>query len=146
MKLDESALIKIDQSITDLNTRKSTLSTQKKRLELELSTLNNRVRASDRLPKDEYAAICRKQRECKDKIFSIDDQITQINNEISKKHNLGQEVRVEIKKNKSEEIKTRLVKLRDDYLQFSSDATRVSSMRVMASQVAEQIEAIIKTL
>lgn len=149
----ESSVIDLRRSIADLKTKKSKLSTSKRELELKLATLTSRVRASSRtLPQCEYKDISRKQVEYKQKIYSLDREMIEINDELRKKGILGEEIRLHLKNNgnsdidKDGTIKERLIVLRDNYMEFSSDVTRISSMRAMASKVAEEIEGIIKTL
>lgn len=40
-----------------------------------------------------------------------------------------------------DEHQSRLTRLKDEYMQFASDTTRISSMRAMAAQVARKLEA-----
>jgi len=151
-QINEMTLIDIEKSIADLMTTKSRLSTRKKQIELQLSQYKSRVRnAPGNLPAKEYKSICRKQDEIKAEMFDIDNQITDINSQIYKKNSLHQEVAIHLKNGNINtenggSVKSRLIKLRDHYLSFSADNTRVSSMRIMASQIAEQLEVIIKTL
>lgn len=149
INVTENTLIDIDRSIGDIETKRSKLLLRKRECETQMAQYKSRIRSSKlRLPPKEYKDVCRKQDELRKEIHDTEKGIVEADGEIRKRYVLKDEVRLQLKQNGTlgEPMKERLIKIRDHYLQFSGDNTRVSSMRIMASQFAEEIEALIKTL
>ena len=72
-----------------------------------------------------------------------------LNLEISKKSTFKEELEYELKttgNNGEFSLKNMLINLKDKYIDFASDNTRVSSTRIMASKFANEIEQILKLM
>ena len=146
MKVTEQNIIDLEQSISVLNRQKEKLVFDKKEAELQNSFLNNKVRSGGRLHDVKYKNICEQQNKIKGSVLKIERAIGEVNTEITKKSNLIQQLRFEFKKQKNIDTKEQLTIMRDYYINFASDKTRVSSMRAMGAEFAEKIERIIKQL
>lgn len=149
MEATHNNLIDIRSNINDLNEKKRSLGMEKQTLEAQLSVIRNKIRGRvGRMPPPEYQALTRKQGEIYQKVLNINQQIIDIKSEISKKSILEMNIDNELNSSVPEKITitSKLQTLKSKYMAFASDMTRVSSMRVMASQVAEEIDAIIKDL
>lgn len=142
-------VIDLRKSIASLIERKSKLSGEKQQIQLEFIKLNNQVKGK-RLPPSEYKAICRKQQELSGKLLEIEKHISELKTEIRKKSDLRHECEIAIgmvyagsaNDNPSSNILQSLDLLRTKYIEFSGDGTRVSSMRMMASQFVKEIDKI----
>jgi len=138
----------IERMMNSLKDNHQELVHRKKSLDAKLADIKNRIRGNGRaLPQLEYQALCRKQSEYKTEIVHIDRDISSINSELRKKQVIRDEIyyqqKVTIDKLDTS-AKSQLITLRDEYMQFASDTTRISSMRAMASKIAEELESIIK--
>ncbi len=151
-EINRAKIIDIETAMLELKEKKNKLTTLKKEIEVKNAQYNARIRTANRkLPPDEYKNICREQSNCKSKIIKLDEKIKEINIEMSKKGILKERLKLELSYLINTEIdvltiRAMLIKMRDDYISFASDNTRVSSMRIMASQIAEEIEYIIKKI
>ena len=110
----------------------------KRELDAELASMNARVRSSGRrgLPHDEYKRLCTKQTETKKRILSVERLALKVKAELRKASlpdSLGSGLQAD------PSLVDSIKRIRDRYLAFSQDATRVSSMRIMASQFAEEL-------
>jgi hypothetical protein len=152
MIIDSRTLTDIKASIDNLNDNKMTLGLEKQKLEVSQAVIRNKIRGrAGRIAPDEYKSLVRKQGENNQKILDINEKIISIKNELAKKQRLRDECEIHLLEtssevsNKSNSL-SKLQSLKSKYMSFASDMTRVSSMRVMASQIAEELDAIIKDL
>lgn len=133
--------------INELHKKRVELALQKRDIEIDLMALNKRVMSStQRLPPQEYKDICAKQIRLKQKAAEIEKQIIHVKTEIRDKSLLLESIRDHLRTNRdapSSPLKERLINLRNHYMEFASDATRVASLRTMASRFAEEIELIL---
>lgn len=137
----------IDRMLNDLTEKRGKLSNEKREVEGKLTLIKNRIRTNHNLPHSEYGDLCRKQSEYNKKRIEIDNQITLINDEHRRKHVIREELRnTQLPTLMDSVVKLGLTKLRDEYMQFASDLTRISSMRAMASKIAEELECFIKQM
>lgn len=134
-------LYNVRESIIRLNEKKAALVEAKQELQDQQSIYNRRVRGKP-LPKIEYDSIVKKQAEVGKKTLQIDKGIREVCLDISKRSLLETEVMNNIDKTTTE----KLTSLRDKYMGFASDMTRVASMRAMASRFSEDLEEIIKSI
>lgn len=122
-------------------------------LQAELSSLNAIVRSSKthktRLKPDEYRAICNKQTNIKRKIAQMDEEIAPLRQrlrEIGALSTVYYAIKNEERKNcfsSNVEIKRELQDIRDRWLQFAEDHTRVNSMRIMAAQFSRELSEVL---
>lgn len=146
--MDESnqgKILDLERAINELDSKRSDVVLLKKERENRLSEITNKIRSSNgRLATQEYYTLCRKQKTIKDEILSIEFELKKYTTEIRNKSTLREQLKSEFKFESSKDIKKELVKLKDEYINFSADGTRVSSMRTMAAQFAERLETLIK--
>lgn len=126
------------------------LSLQKRSIEQEIAQLTHRVRsAGGRLPDEEYRGILKKQKRCREMMYEIEKQLVQLKAE--RRHWTNIETQMRLNANLSREpspivfnedadrLRKAVTGIRDIYLSFSEDPTRVNSMRLMAAQFAKEL-------
>lgn len=138
--------MKIEDELRELENKRTPLVDRKKEIELELSEINNKIRVGGYLDQNEYAKICERQDFVKREKYKIEQQILGIKRMIREKNGEKDKITLQGKKIGNSEIKSSLIELRDKYMAFAADTTRVSSMRAMSSKFVEEIQAILKTL
>ena len=139
-------LINVQKMINKLREDYDTIVERKKEIETRLSILNSKVRSSGNMPPTEYKNICRNQSDIKQELVDLQPQINHIKHEIADKEIFKEEIYDYINKNKPKDIVAKLEALRDSYMEFASDQTRVGSTRVMASRFTEELQEIINSL
>ena len=140
-----SDIFDLERAVLELNKQKDDLTSTKKRLELNLTGLKQRV-SGKTLPQKEYDNICKEQNKINGLLLDLEMRIKIISSDITKKSILKDELKSELRLFSNDKIKTALIELRDHYMNFASDRTRISSMRAMASEISESIERIIKAI
>ena len=144
--------VEIEKEINVLANKKGELSVMKKQYELKLGMLKSKIRIAGVLPQDEYEAIKYEQIKCKNETYQIDERILAINDQIKEKNTLLEEIRVVLKDQDNigsapaKVVADQLINLRDKYMEFSSDTTRVSSTRIMASKFSEELNSLLKMI
>ncbi len=144
--------LELEKEIDGLSIKKGELSVMKKQYELKLSMLKSKIRVTGFLPQDEYEAIKDEQTKCKNETYKLDERILDINAQLKEKHSLIEEIRLVLKDQDNigavpaAVIYDQLVNIRDKYMEFSSDTTRVSSTRIMASKFSEELNSILRTI
>lgn len=118
---------------------------KKKEIELELSELNGAAR-SGKLSSEEYIKVCDRQTVIKQEKYKLEKDILEIKRNMRGLNLEIDSVRLKARKIPNSEVKQLLLELRDKYMSFSADTTRVSSMRAMSSRFVEEINAIAKHL
>lgn len=137
----------IERSILEQKSIQSKFVFEKKRAEDELASIKNKIRGNGKpLPPAEYQSLCKRQDAIKKEKTITEQEIAKIQTDIQKKSLLKDEIKNELKERANTTLPDTLVSLRDYYMAFASDKTRVGSMRAMSSEFAEKLEAIIKTL
>jgi len=135
----------VERKIIALVQTKDELILDKKELEADMSEINNSIRSRNHaLPQEEYKALCKKQDEIKRKLVEYQGKINEVKTEIQKKNLMKDEISAEIRKDSPTDVLSAITSLKDYYVNFASDKTRVSSLRAMAAQFAEELESIIK--
>ena len=123
-------------------------------IELELSQLTAKVRGANsyhtRLSPDEYRKTVNRQQILKKKLADV---LAQMNPLKARLRELAPLENIEYKKIKVDSVKqikntedvsrTQIVELRDKWLCFAEDQTRVNSMRIMAAQFARELTEIL---
>lgn len=149
IKITKQTKIDIDRSIANLENKKTDAANEKIKYQNELSELNFQVRGNGRkiIPQVKYDTICQKQAEVKRKMLVVDQYISELKKEITNKRILRDEVDLTLNPNTNpDNILGNIISLRDKYVNFASDNTRVSSTRLMASRFAEDLDSIIKSV
>jgi len=141
----EDRIGKLESERYELSSKRTPLVERKQEIEFELSKYKNQVRQG-RLPQSEYEMICKwndalngEKRAVEKKLMGLKVELAKINTEID-------ETKRKYKKEPNGISVDELIELRDKYMQFASDTTRVSSMRAMSSKFVEEIQAILKLL
>ena len=149
IKITKQTRIDIERSIANLENKKTDAANEKIKYQNELSELNFQVRGNGRkiIPQIKYDTILQNQAEVKRKMLVVDCYISDIKKEITNKRILRDEVDLVLDDNfDSNSILIEIINLRDKYVNFASDSTRVSSTRLMASRFAEDLDSIIKSV
>ena len=144
---DASARLKfVLREIFELREAKRRLGETRLALQGELSKITDQVRAGGWMNDSRYRSIVNQQRLLKGKIAEVDPQIAELKRKIHLLANEETEIRVALfgggnsgKQEADTEIVSKLKTLRQKYVDFSSDSTRVASMRLMASKFAEEL-------
>jgi len=135
------------------------LMAKKKPIELELSGLKSRVVSSNthktRLSPEDYRAICNRQQVLKKKLMQIEmlggplkQELRDVAALISMSYAMQNEempAMVKIPEDRLNNVLLRnlVIQLRDKWIGFAEDQTRVNSMRVMAAQFSRELTEII---
>ena len=140
--------------ISKLKEMTSELNQKKLELELEMQRLNNRIRTNGRkrMPDDEYKGICKKQMQTRLLISAVEQARAPITAELREWYAIEDELRIKAAISPSIEhpldyehsIREKITSLRNTYLSFAEDGTRVNSMRLIASQVANELTIILQ--
>lgn len=148
IKITKQTKVDIERSIANLENKKTDAANEKVKYQNELSELNLQVRSNGKriLPQIQYDNILQKQAEVKRKMAVVDSYISQLKKELSNKRVLRDEIDLALDNNyDSFNVMGEIIDLRDKYVNFASDNTRVSSTRLMASRFAEDLDLIIKS-
>lgn len=141
--------------IDKLQEQRTPLTKELQELNLKLAKLNNHVRASGRLPDLEYKGICKQQIKIKERIIQIQNSLAKITKEKREWDSYETELRAKIaiasSLVKTHEISTndlfeKIKQLRNEYLDFAEDQSRINSMRIMASQFANELTKILSSV
>ena len=146
MEITEQTILDVEVSINTLIQQKEKLVFDKKEIELKNAVLNNQVRAGGRMHDVKYKQICEQQSKLKKDALKIERAISELSIEIMKKSTFKDQLRAEFKKQQKIDVRQKLTEMRDYYINFASDKTRVASMRAMGAEFAEKVEVLIKSL
>jgi len=130
---------------------KGKLILRKMDIQQRLTEILARVRTGGRLPNHEYANICSEQVRLKGELAGIESKIARINIELhrgaigNQSNQNRAEIKVERDLNKTAQIIQKLNEVREIYQAFSEDNTRISSMRLMASEFVGHLNRVIRT-
>ncbi len=143
----QSELIALIKKITELRNEKNRLGQIKLKYQGQLGELTDQLRAGGRVSDGRFQGVVLRQRQLKSKVLELEPKTAAVKLEIQKLANRETELRLKIfgslDKNFStpgETLTARIQALRRKYNEFSSDSTRISSMRLMASQFAEELD------
>lgn len=147
MEPTQETLVDLDRAIIDLKNKKATIVTRKQKLELDSSKIKD-LMSDPNLVGPEHGSFSVQRNIIKRNLSNIEMEIREINLEIKEKTKLriyiDDNLRNKKKTSASESLQHQeLLKLKEKYQSFASDNTRISSMRIMASQLVEQLDLII---
>jgi predicted RNase H-like nuclease (RuvC/YqgF family) len=145
-RITDSTLIELEGNIAELSEEKAKLTFRRKELDLEIAPLNNKFKKNVFLSDNEYDLVLSKQLKIKREMLQVDKSISEINSQLRKKNLLKEQLKHELKTTDKLDVKTKLINFRNEYMAFAADRSRISSMRAMASEIAEKIESILKTI
>ena len=146
MEITEQTILDVEVSINTLIQQKEKLVFDKKEIELKNAVLNNQVRSGGRMHDVKYKQLCEQQSKLKKDALKIERAISELSIEIMKKSTFKDQLRAEFKKQQKIDVRQKLTEMRDYYINFASDKTRVASMRAMGAEFAEKVEVLIKSL
>lgn len=136
-------IIDLEKSISELKSRQSLFTYEKKKCQDALSEINSKIKSNGKhLPPAEYKKLCNKQDSLKREITEAEHEIANLQDQIRKKSHLADEIKLEVATIAKKDMPNKITKLKDYYMNFAADKTRVSSMRAMAAEFAEKLEAI----
>lgn len=149
IKITKQTRLDAERSIANLVNKRSDAANEKIKYQNDLSELNMQIRGNGKriMPQIQYDNILQKQAEVKRKMAVVDSYIFQLKKELSNKRILLNEINLALDTNSdSFNVMVHIINLRDKYVNFASDNTRVSSTRLMASRFAEDLDLIIKSV
>ena len=126
----------------NLAEQKQPLVNEKRLIEAELVQLNVDLMAEEKhshawnVVNSKRGVLVKRKSEVEIKISEIKSKVNKLNIE----HNSA---KIDLKKKPNEAVKAGILELRDKYLSFAADTTRVSSMRAMASRFVEETQLIL---
>lgn len=134
-----SVIFDIEDSINTLTGQKNILIEQRS----QKSILSNKLKYECKHGEKTFDVFQQREDLMKE-IASIDQAISSIKLEISRKHTLKSKLAIEggVFDSKNEII-NKLEKLKSKYQEFSTDQSRVSSMRLMATRFIKEIDEVI---
>lgn len=133
---------RIDDDIELLKEKRHPIVAQKKDVDEKLAEYNSMLK--DYLPDIEYKGIIKAKTILIREKQQLEKSLMELNDELRKKQRERDKVDLQRKKVPSSAIKDSLLELRDKYMSFAADTTRVSSMRAMSSKFVEEIQSILK--
>lgn len=136
----------IEDSINTLSRKKDELVLRKREVEAENSEIKNKIRTGGLMSNNEYQKLCNKQNMLRREMVEIERGVLDINHEIRSKSSLTNQLKQDRKETNINETKDNLVALKNEYIRFAADKSRVGSMRAMAAEFAEKLEQIIVTI
>jgi len=142
-------LFNLDEKIIELKANKQKLIGSKISVEGSLSILANKYNKVE-FGGTEFYKIKDDRQKLKTEANQIEMKIRKINEEIAYKVKLKQEIEFHLKGKKAsvpdDKVVRQLKNLKEKYNSFAKDKTRVSSMRIMASEFRDELEEIINLL
>jgi len=143
-------LLMIDGLILEIKSKKSALIKRKIDIQNALGQFKNEYKDVDFNSKD-FKRIKNSRQNLKDCFNKIELEIKTLNEELEYKNRLRQEIEFHLAHNKSlegkedlEKITKKILALKVKYSNFTKDRTRIASLRVMASEVLEELENLLK--
>ena len=137
----------IDRLLVQLDEMKE----QKDKIETELSSINYRFRsAKTRFSESEYRGLIKRQLQLKQMLKDVLAEMSPIRSEIRKWSALEIEAKAKVVIDAGHSdvtvdttLKQKVIEIRNKYLSFSEDGTRINSMRLMASEIANDLTKLI---
>jgi len=143
-------LLMIDGLILDIKAKRSGLIKRKMDLQLSLGALKEKYKDVDFNSK-EFKGIKSTRQKLKECFNQIELELKGVNDELDYKNKLRQEIEFHLAHNKSlegkedlDKLKSKIHALKVKYTNFAKDRTRIASLRVMASEVLEELENLLK--
>lgn len=141
LTMDEKKFL-VENKISAINKKKEPFIMRKQEIELELSKYKAMV-VGKYIEPEKYQHILECQGKLKDEKFEIEKAIHGFKKEVESLNRELEVIRMQIKKIPDGNIKKLVIDMRDRYMAFASDTTRVSSMRAMASKFVEELQSLL---
>jgi hypothetical protein len=140
------------RQLADLTKERVGYVTAKKSYEAELVQITAEIRGNHNIPRDRWNKLLARQAESKRFLFATEQRLFALGPQIKKLNQMISELesteyvakRLVLQEQQAPDIVRRLSELREKYAAFGADNTRVSSMRLMATQFANELEALIR--
>lgn len=140
----------VENLILTLRSKKNKLIERKIIIQDNLSKLKEKYQEVD-LKSKEFYEIKNKRQEFKEIFNEIEIEIKSINDELNYKNKLKLEIEFHLKHNKQlegkedlDKITTKIKALKVKYANFAKDRTRIASLRIMASEIIDELDNILK--
>lgn len=140
----DERVFKAEEELRDFEREIDPLIDRKREIESMLTEIN--AHKKEWLPDDEFDRVMKTRAGLVKEKFGIEEQIRKMNKVVKQKHAELDKLKLQRKKMPQQEIEEDLIELRDRYMAFASDTSRVSSMRAMASKFVEELTIILKHL
>ncbi len=138
-------LQRLEQETVSINELKAPLVNEKRVIEAELVEINIQLRNTS-FSHPDYNRINSRRGQLVKKKTEIELKISELKQRSQKLNSESQSAKIDLKKKPNELVKANLLELRDKYLSFAADTTRVSSMRAMASRFVEEVQIILSLI
>lgn len=133
---------RVEQALLEINDLKLPLVNEKRAIEVELNEMNVLLKSTS-FSDPEYNKINSRRGNLVKKKGDIEIKLSELKQRSQKLHTEADSAKMDLKKKPNELVKANLLELRDKYLSFAADTTRVSSMRSMASRFVEEVQIIL---
>lgn len=144
-----SNLLDIELQIQSIQKERQLLVLKRKEMDLELSDINRQFKSGIRFEQAEYKSKLKRQQAIKSEMFRLDAALRPLTEKLKEARVMRHAITIEIDSSRarlvyssSEGKDSALVSLRDKYLNFAEDHTRINSMRMMAAQFANELTSI----
>jgi hypothetical protein len=155
----DNSLAVIRSKILEIESKMNELTTEKRKVELNLMKIKNTVRQSRCLPAEQYKACCNGQEKAVAKIVWLESELKRLKLELkacniqeseeynARRHILNAAESPQPTNTQAEALPLLMQAIRDlerKYRGFSADPTRVSSMRTSAALFANELNELIR--
>lgn len=134
----------IQHSIIELQSKKSRLGLKKASIQADISKHKEMLKYVQQ-GHETHNDIVAKKNELVAELNEIDLEIMRTKQDLKKRQLLKDEVS-EMEQPKAKQWEAEITVLRDNYLKFTKDKTRVSSLRVMAAEFADELTKLLKRI
>jgi|SRR6185312_4511406 len=141
LTMDEKKFM-VENKISAINKKKEPFIIRKQEIELELSKYKAMV-VGKYIDPEKYQHILECQGKLKDEKFQIEKTIHGFKKEVESLNRELETIRLQMKKIPDGNTMKTVLEMRDKYMAFASDTTRVSSMRAMASKFVEELQSLL---
>lgn len=132
----------INYSIIELQSKKSKLGIKKQHLQAEINKIRDMLKYVEQ-GHDTFNELVCKRKELTAQTQEVDTEICDLKSQLKKRQILKDEVAI-MEQPRALMLEAELVVMRDHYLNFAGDKTRVASMRAMSAEFAESITKVLK--
>jgi len=133
---------RVEQALLDINEEKTPLVNEKRDIDTTLNELNIKLKKIS-FSDPEYNNINSIRGQLVKRKTMIETRISELKQRSLKLNTEKESAKIDLKKKPNELVKANMLELRDKYLSFAADTTRVSSMRSMASRFVEEVQMIL---
>lgn len=144
-KFNNRNLLDVEAKIIELNEKKIATNNERSRIQLVLADIKNDIKENKDYKKTEK--LYRERTQYLEKLKQCENDRNNIKLEIQKLSILKNEIKLDINNDNFPDISNLMQDLKEIkkyYLDFSADKSRVSSMRIMASEFVNKIDKLIK--